>query len=199
LVVGAASDFGRRAALELAQQGARLALNDLLPDGVEQLAAEIQAAGGDAAAYPDDLSKKLALQTALEHLLTDHERLDILVFASSVHPRDPILDMDEWDWRHALDLNLNAAFLVMQSVGRVMRAQGGGLMVFAIPESGDSAAAATGAAALEALAGAAALQLAEHGIRVHSLSKSNTQYALRKLSDYIELAFSLDKKEPSHG
>jgi NAD(P)-dependent dehydrogenase (short-subunit alcohol dehydrogenase family) len=198
-VVGAASDFGRRAALELAQQGARLALNDLLPDGVEQLAAEIQAAGGEAAAYPDDLSKKLALQTALEHLLTDHERLDILVFASSVHPRDPLLDMDEWDWRHALDLNLNAAFLVMQSVGRVMRSLGGGLMVFAIPESGDSAAAATGAAALEALAGAAALQFAEHGIQVHSLSKSNTQYALHELSALIDSKFSPVQKEFPHG
>jgi hypothetical protein len=80
-----------------------------------------------------------------------------------------------------------------------MRAQGGGLVVFAIPESGDSAAAATGAAALEALAGAAALQFGGHDIQVESLHLGDTQYALRELSALIDSKFSPVQKEFPHG
>lgn len=199
LVVGAGSDFGRAAAMALAPQGARLALNDLLPNPIERLAAEIEAKGGHAAVYAEDLSKKLALQTALQHILEDLERIDILVFAAGVGPRDPILDMDEWHWRHALDLNLNAAFLTMQSVGRVMRELGGGVMALGIPPAGGSAALASGAAALEGLAGAAAKEFAAHNIRVGAVPSGETEQAVQDLMKLIDTQFSTPPKEKPHG
>jgi NAD(P)-dependent dehydrogenase (short-subunit alcohol dehydrogenase family) len=37
--------------------------------------------------------------------------------------------MDEWDWRRTIDVNLTGAFFTLQTVGRVMWEQGGGVVV----------------------------------------------------------------------
>ncbi len=46
-----------------------------------------------------------------------------------MEPHAPLLDLDEWDWRRTLDVNLSGPFFTIQSVGRVMREQGGGVIV----------------------------------------------------------------------
>lgn len=171
LVIGAGFGPGRAVARHLAAAGARLALNDLVPNPIEDLAAEL---GTNAGAFPADASKKLSLQGLIQDVLEAYARIDILVFAAAVHPRQPLLEIDEWDWRHALDLNLNAAFLALQSVGRGMRAQGGGQILILVdhPAEGDaspSAAYRTASAALAALAAYAADQLAEQGIDVRTV------------------------------
>ena len=129
LLIGAGSAIGAEITRELASRGVRLALNDLLPTRIEPLAAEIAASGGQASAFPADVSRKLSLQTMLQEVLEKFEHIDILVFIANVQPPDAILDMDEWDWHRTIDLNLTAAFLCMQSVGRVMRELGGGVIV----------------------------------------------------------------------
>jgi 3-oxoacyl-[acyl-carrier protein] reductase len=179
LIVGAGSPLGEQLARGLAAGGVRVALNDLLPNHIEALAAEINAAGSEAygearrkvAALPADLSRKLALQTMLQDILEPWERIDILVFIPSVQPSNPLLDLDEWDWHRALDLNLSAAFLCMQSVGRVMRQVGGGVMVNVLQSSHvHSPVYEAAAAGLGALTQAVSTELAAHNIRVHSLS-----------------------------
>ncbi|MGH2581771.1 MAG: SDR family NAD(P)-dependent oxidoreductase [Anaerolineales bacterium] len=126
LIIGAGSETGRETARGLAKAGMRVALNDLLPDRIEELAAEVNGAGGEALAVPADVTHKMALQTMLQEVLGAWGRIDFLVFIASTQPPDAILDMDEWDWHRTIDMNLTAAFLCMQSVGRVMREQGGG-------------------------------------------------------------------------
>ena len=171
LVIGAGHGPGREVARQLVAAGAQVALNDLLPDPIEKLAAEL---GSGARPFPADASKKLSLQGLIQDVLEAYARIDILIFASAVQPRQALLELDEWDWRHALDLNLNAAFLALQSVGRVMRAQGGGQILILIehPNEGEhppSAAYHTASAALAALAASAAEQLAGDGIRVRAV------------------------------
>ncbi len=175
LVVGAGSPLGEQLARGLAAGGLRVALNDLLPNHIEALAAELNAAGGEAngeaVALPADLSRKLALQTMLQEILEAWERIDILVFIPSVQPSGPLLDLDEWDWHRALDLNLSAAFLCMQSVGRVMRQLGGGVIVNILQSCQVASPVYEAAAAgLGALTQAASAEFAAHNIQVHSFS-----------------------------
>src|SRR3990172_3271081 len=92
LLVGAGSPLGGHLARGLATGGVRVALNDLLPNHIEGLAAELNAAGGEAVALPADLSRKLALQTMLQAILETLERIDILIFIPSVQPGVPLLD-----------------------------------------------------------------------------------------------------------
>jgi NAD(P)-dependent dehydrogenase (short-subunit alcohol dehydrogenase family) len=173
LIIGAGTALGAEIARGLASSGMQLALNDQLPTRIEPLAAEITAGGGRAIAFSADVSRKLSLQTMLQEVLEKYARIDMLVFIANVQPPDVILDMDEWDWHRTIDLNLTAAFLCMQSVGRVMRELGGGVIVNVLNVPGptshvksDSAAYAVAAAGVEALSRKADKEFAAHGIRV---------------------------------
>jgi NAD(P)-dependent dehydrogenase (short-subunit alcohol dehydrogenase family) len=129
LITGAGRGIGRAIAESFAARGARVAANDILPVNLDETVARIQAEGGQAKDYLADVSKKMAVQTMIEQILDDWGRIDILVNNAGVEPHVPLLDMDEWDWRRTLDVNLTGAFFMLQSAGRVMREQGGGAIV----------------------------------------------------------------------
>jgi NAD(P)-dependent dehydrogenase (short-subunit alcohol dehydrogenase family) len=82
--------------------------------------------------------------------------------------------MDEWDWHRVLDVNLTGAFLMTQSVGRVMRVKGGGVIINLITESvRDGKSGAAFVASMEGLRGftlQAARELSPFGIRVHAVT-----------------------------
>lgn len=177
LITGAGKGSGRLLALALAGRGAIVAANDISPINVEQVVAEIHQEGGRAQAYIEDVAKKVGVQNLLNQVEDDFGRIDILIYHAAVQPNVPLLEMDEWDWHRVLDVNLTGAFLVTQSAGRVMRAQGGGVIMHLVTESGrdesNAAAFVASMAGLAALAHQAARELNPHGIRVFALK--NTQ------------------------
>jgi 3-oxoacyl-[acyl-carrier protein] reductase len=83
--------------------------------------------------------------------------------------------MDEWDWHRTLDVNLTGAFLTIQSVGRVMREQGGGVIVNISSIAGrafglkDRAAYVASKMGLIGLTREAARELAAYNIRVNAV------------------------------
>jgi len=172
-VLGAGRGDGRAAALALAEAGAFVACFDFSPMHAEQTVQEIIARGGRAKAYGGDVVKKIAFQTTLNAVTDDwgREAVDILVSAVDVAPTAHLLRLDEWDWHRALDSNLTLPFLATQTVGRIMQAQGGGVMVFlgAQPDQPDSAVYQAGKAGLLALVRHAARVLEPSHIRVHML------------------------------
>jgi len=180
LITGAGKGAGRRLAEAFAQHGTIVAANDISPLNVEELVEKIRAQGGNARAYIDDVAKKVGGQALVKQVEDDFGRIDILVNHAAVEPRSALLDMDEWDWHRTLDVNLTGAFLMTQSVGRVMREQGGGVIVNLLaPDSGGTeagrdesplrAAFLASMAGLEAFSQQAARELAPYGIRVHAV------------------------------
>ncbi len=129
LITGAGKGAGRRLAVAFAKHGAIVAANDISPINVEEVVEEINAGGGSARAYIEDVAKKVGVQALVKGVEDDFGRIDILVNHAAVEPHSPLLDMDEWDWHRTLDVNLTGAFLMTQSVGRVMREQGGGVII----------------------------------------------------------------------
>ena len=183
LITGAGKGAGRKLAEAFAQQGAIVAANDISPLNVEELVEGIRAQGGEARAYIDDVAKKVGAQALVKQVEDDFGRIDILVNHAAVEPRSALLDMDEWDWHRTLDVNLTGAFLMTQSVGRVMREQGGGVIINLItPDSGVTeagrdesplrAAFLASMAGLESFSQQAARELAPYGVRVHALKTS---------------------------
>lgn len=174
LIAGAGRGFGRELALAFAEHGAIVAANDISPVNVEGLIQEINAGGGQAKAYIEDVAKKVGVQALVKGVEDDFGRIDILINHASVKPHSLILDMDEWDWHRVLDVNLTGAFLMTQSVGRVMREQGGGVIINSVAEASRNedpmqAAFCASMAGLEAFSGQAARELAPHGIIVHAV------------------------------
>ncbi|NOY97730.1 MAG: SDR family NAD(P)-dependent oxidoreductase [Chloroflexi bacterium] len=174
LITGAARGSGRKLAEAFAAQGARVAANDITPIHLDGVVEQINANGGQARAYVEDIAKKMPVQTLVNQVLDDFGRIDILVNHAAVEPHKPLLDMDDWDWQRALTVNLTGAFLVTQSVGRVMRQQGGGVVVNIAPLAGGDASPGRAAyvASMTGLLGLtrqAARELAAHNIRVHAV------------------------------
>jgi NAD(P)-dependent dehydrogenase (short-subunit alcohol dehydrogenase family) len=175
LITGAGKGSGRILAEAFAKHGATVAANDISPINVEVVVEKINASGGRAKAYIDDVAKKVGAQALVKQVEDDFGRIDILVNHASVEPHSPLLDMDEWDWHRTLDVNLTGTFLMTQSVGRVMREQGGGVIVnlgtvAGCDESPMRAAFQASMAGLEALSQQAARELEPYDIRVHNLS-----------------------------
>jgi len=137
LITGAGSGFGRQLALALAEAGYGVAANDRTPMQLDETIRQIEAAGGEARAYIAETGKGLPARALVDDVLDDWGRIDLLANCLLVSPPADFLDLDEWDWQHALEVNLNGPFLLMQAVGRVMREQGGGVIVnLLVPESG---------------------------------------------------------------
>jgi 3-oxoacyl-[acyl-carrier protein] reductase len=175
LVSGSGRGIGRALAESFASQGACVAVNDVNPDSALETVRRIQSNGGQAKDYVFDVAKKMPVQTMVEAILNDWERIDILVNNAGVEPHATLLEMDEWDWRRALDVNLTGPFLLMQSVGRVMQAQGGGVMVNIASIAGrahglkDRSAYVASKTGLVGLTREAAREFAPYGIRVNAV------------------------------
>ena len=175
LVTGAGRGIGRAIATAFAMNGALVAANDITPINLTETVARINAAGGHAKDYVADVAKKMTVQAMIEQILEDWERIDILVNNAGVEPHATLLDLDEWDWRRTMDVNLNGPFFTIQSVGRVMREQGGGVIVNIGSIAGrahglpDRAAYVASKMGLIGLTREAARELAAYNIRVNAI------------------------------
>jgi NAD(P)-dependent dehydrogenase (short-subunit alcohol dehydrogenase family) len=181
LITGAGKGAGRALAEAFATRAAIIAANDITPVNVDQVVADINSRGGKSRAYIEDVAKKLGVQALINNVEDDFGRIDILINHAAVEPASPLFEMDEWDWHRTLDVNLTGAFLMIQSVGRVMRLRGAGVILNLI--MGPSRALQNGAGAylasmggLISLTQAAARELGAYGIRVHALGRGLREY-----------------------
>jgi 3-oxoacyl-[acyl-carrier protein] reductase len=175
LVTGAGRGIGRAIALGFAGLGACLAANDVTPINLDETMRQIGATGGRGKDYVHDVAKKMPVQAMVDEILQDWGRIDILINNAGVEPHASILELDEWDWRRTIDVNLSGSFFTMQSVGRVMREQGGGVIVNIASIAGrafglrDRSAYVASKMGLIGLTREAAREFAAYGIRVNAV------------------------------
>ena len=177
LITGAGKGKGRALAVALSQRGASIAANDISPVNLDDL---VNQSGGMIKAYIEDVAKKVGVQTIIKQVEDDFGRIDILINHAAVEPASPLLDMDEWDWHRVLDVNLTGAFLAMQSVGRVMRARGSGVIINIItagePQDRNKAAYITSMYGLVGLTRSASNELVVYGIHVHAVGSGLEEF-----------------------
>ena len=185
LITGAGRGNGRKLAEELARRGAIVVLNDISPINVEEAEASIRAEGGQAKSFIEDVAKKVGAQMLVKEVEDAFGKIDILINHAAVEPHTPLLDMDEWDWHRTLDVNLTGTFLMTQSVGRVMRAKGSGVIIClgvgTSETSKEAGAYLTSKAAVSEFAHQADRELSRHGVRVHAVD--SFAEAMRVLED----------------
>ncbi len=175
LVTGAGRGIGRAIAEAFAARGAHVAANDITPVNLDETVRRITSAGGSCKSYVFDVAAKMPVQAMIEEIRDAWQRIDILVNNAGVEPHASILEMDEWDWRRTLDVNLSGPFFTTQSVGRVMREQGGGIIVNIASIAGrahglkDRASYVASKMGLIGLTREAARELAAYNIRVNAV------------------------------
>lgn len=106
LVTGASSGIGHATALELAREGASVALVGRRGDRLTDLAAEITGAGGTALVVPADITTAQAAAEAVERTVEGLGRLDTLVNNAGLMLLGPAPSADLNDWRRMIDINL---------------------------------------------------------------------------------------------
>jgi NAD(P)-dependent dehydrogenase (short-subunit alcohol dehydrogenase family) len=175
LITGAGRGIGREIAMAFCAQGALVAVNDITPINLDQTVEQIRSSGGTVIDFVTDISKKMPVQAMVSQILDEWGRIDILVNNAGVEPHAPLLDLDAWDWQRTIDVNLSGAFYTTQTVGRVMREQGGGVIVNIASIAGrahglkDRAAYVASKMGLIGLTREAARELAAYNIRVNAV------------------------------
>jgi len=176
LITGAGKGCGRILARAFAERGACVAANDISPINVEEVVNEILKKGQRARAYVEDVAKKVGAQHIINQVEDDFGQIDILINHAAVEPHIPLLEMDEWDWHRVLDVNLTGTFLMTQSVGRVMRAKGAGVIINLISEStheaGREAAFRATMSGLRGFTSQAERELGPDGIHVYAVENN---------------------------
>lgn len=130
LVTGGSRGIGRAVCLELARQGARVAVNYAgNAAAAEETVSACVALGAEAFALRADVADAAACETMVKEVLSRFGRLDILVNNAGV-TRDGLMPMmKEADWDAVLDTNLKGAFHCMKAVYRPMMKQKYGRVV----------------------------------------------------------------------
>jgi len=116
------------------------------------------------------VSKKMPVQAMLDEILEDWGRLDILINNAHVDPHKALLDLDEWDWRRTIDVNLTGPFLLAQSAGRVMKEAGEGVIVNLLSGGEGYAALKSSRMGLIGLTLELAAEFSAYNIRVNAIS-----------------------------
>ncbi|HMH05978.1 MAG TPA: 3-oxoacyl-[acyl-carrier-protein] reductase [Terriglobales bacterium] len=114
LVTGASQGIGRACALKLAQSGATLALAARGQEKLNELAGQIAASGGQAAAFPLDVNEEEQIRSTFKAVLSQFGKIDILVNNAGITRDQLVMRMKRADWDSVLNTNLTSAYLCTQ-------------------------------------------------------------------------------------
>jgi NAD(P)-dependent dehydrogenase (short-subunit alcohol dehydrogenase family) len=145
IVTGAGHGLGRQHALQLAERGARVVVNDLggTVDGTgsdagpaEQVAAEINDAGGDAVADTSSVASQAGGETIVETAMDAFGRVDIVVNNAGILRDKAFHNLTPDLLDGVIQVHLYGAFWVTLPAWKVMREQGYGRIVNTTSASG---------------------------------------------------------------
>lgn len=131
LVTGASRGIGAAIALDLAQRGYNLALNDIQPQqsALEAVASQIQAMGRQALTSYADVSNKAEVEAMAQQVLATFGHLDALVNNAGILIAGEVDGLPESVWDSVMDINAKGAFLVIQAFLPAMKARKYGRIV----------------------------------------------------------------------
>jgi len=129
LVTGASRGIGRGLALALASAGACVAVSATKMSDLRSLVREIEAAGGEAAAFPADLRSVPSTRKMVVAAHKHFGRLDILVNNAGLGFNHDAVDVTERDWDEMMDVNLKGLFFASQAAAKIMLKQRHGRII----------------------------------------------------------------------
>jgi NAD(P)-dependent dehydrogenase (short-subunit alcohol dehydrogenase family) len=188
VVTGAGRGIGRATALELACQGAAVVVNDVgvEPDGsgrdaslASRVVAEIEAAGGRAAASADSVAEWAGAQRIVETALSRFGAIDVLVNNAGLSAGAPLWELEPALFERVVASHLHGTFYCTRAAAPHMKARGWGRIVNLVSRAGiigvpGNAAYGAGKGGVFGLTNVASRDLAPFGITVNAVNPSST-------------------------
>lgn len=185
LVTGAGSGIGQATSLAFARRGASVALLDVATDGLARTASLIAATSARPTLQLQvDVSDPAQIAGVVPAVLERFGRLDAAHNNAGVPgPYVPLADYDEADFAAVLAVDLVGVWRCMKAEIQHMRDAGGGTIVNTSSMLGlvgmpDNAAYTAAKHAVHGLTRCAALENADHGIRVNAVAPGVTRTAM---------------------
>ena len=119
VITGGASGIGAAIASAYAAKGARVVILDLT----------VPSEPGDVAAFACDVTDQASVVAAVDQVMQLHGRIDVLVNSAGVVHLAPAEELSLSAWNTTLAVNLTGAFLLSQTVGRIMLEQRHGKVI----------------------------------------------------------------------
>ena len=180
IITGAGRNIGKAMAQRFAEEGAAVVVADNHEGRATDVAGSIAQAGGRALALVVDVSHEDEIAATVQRTVHEFGRLDVLVNNVAMTVNKPVLETTIEEWDLCMAVTLRSAFLGIKHGARAMIAAGnGGSIVNVASTSGHRGskskfAYAVAKAGVLNLTRAAAVDLAEHGIRVNTLTPTQT-------------------------
>ena len=190
IVTGSGRGIGRGIAILMAEEGAKVVVNDLggAVDGdgnskspADDVVAEIAAAGGTAIANYDSVSSMAGGENIVQTALDNYGKLDIVVTPAGILRDRMIFNMTEQEWDDVIDVHLKGTFTVVKHASILFRQQRSGRIITFSSESGLFGNSGQGnyAAAKSGIAGftkVVAKDLGRYGVTANSIApRANTR------------------------
>ncbi|MCA1858396.1 SDR family oxidoreductase [Massilia oculi] len=199
IVTGASQGIGLACATRLVQEGARVMLVDIRPEGQAAAAA----LGESARFHQADVSLKPEVEAMLAATLDAFGGIDILVNNAGVTHAAGFLELEEDDFDRVLRINLKSMFLCSQAVAREMVKRQSGCIInmssvnaeLTIPNQVPYVISKGG---VNQLTRVAAIGLAQHGIRVNAIGPGTilTELAKKAVLDSAEARHTILSRTP---
>ncbi|MEI7813490.1 MAG: 3-oxoacyl-[acyl-carrier-protein] reductase [Coriobacteriia bacterium] len=185
LVTGASSGIGARIALQLAGEGAAVAVNYYpgMEADAEGVVADIESAGGIAAAFPADVTVSERCEALVAAVLEKFGALDVLVNNAGITRDGLIVRMSDADWQAVISTNLTGVFFCTRAAGKVMmKARTGAIVnvasVIGLVGNAGQANYAAAKAGVIGLTKSTARELASRGVRANAVAPGFIETAM---------------------
>jgi NAD(P)-dependent dehydrogenase (short-subunit alcohol dehydrogenase family) len=180
LVTGAASGIARATARCFAREGANVIVGDGSVRGGQETVEQIEAEGGRASFVEVDVSQSAQVHRAVEAILNQHRKIDILFNGAAILFYGTVVDTEEEAWNRMLSINLTGTYLCCRAVlpHMIERSYGSIINIASTTGAHDACARAvayvTSKGGVTMLSRAMAIDHAKQGIRVNVICPGPT-------------------------
>ena len=184
VTAAAGAGIGGATARRFLEEGARVLISDSHARRLKEYEAELAGEFEGVSALACDVTDEAQVQALFDAAVRQHGRLDIVVNNAGLGGTSALADMSDEQWSRVLDVTLNGTFRCTRAALRAFRDGGhggrggvGGVIVNNASVVGWRAQAgqahyAAAKAGVMALTRCAAIEAAEHGVRVNAVSPS---------------------------
>lgn len=185
LITGGARGIGMACAERFAEEGANIAVVDLLEDEANTVAKACQEKGVEAVGLKCDVTDEDSVKGVFDAVMAKWGRVDTVVASAGIHTGAAVDQVELKAWKKVIDINLTGVFLTNKYAAAIMKQQKSGSIinvssmagVISFPATAEYSASKSGVIGLTR---SVAQDLAPYGVTCNAICPGNTLTAMVK-------------------